>query len=541
MYSAWVTIYLAFLEGFGLIISPCILPILPLILSASLTGSRRRPFGIVVGFVIIFTLFTLFSRLIIQLFHLNPTHIRWWAYGFLLLFGIIMLSSTLTEKFSLLTARLARVGSNWSAVNNTEGGFVSGFIFGGLTAIIWTPCAGPILAAVIVQTIIQQTTVLSGLTVFSFGLGAGVPMLIIALCGRKIMQHFSYFKKYASLFRKCLGAIVIAVVIYLVWSEGISTAYASEKNISVEDPPLRDGLLNPYLAPSIAGITDWINSMPIDLDKLKGKVVLIDFWTYSCINCLRTLPYLKDWYQKYHAKGLEIIGIHAPEFEFEKDLNNVKNAVVRQGILWPIALDNRYMTWLNFNNHYWPAHYLIDKNGYVVYQHFGEGDYDITENNIQALLGAHAKITQPKTNYFDLFSASLTPETYLGFARAERYAGTPNIVNDKAENYQFPTHLATDDWALQGTWTIQSDRARGDKGSAIRMHFSAGNVYMVMGSSTHQPIHLKILLDGKVMNNALVVKDHKLYTALALPKRTNGMIEVQVADPGLEVYTFTFG
>jgi len=550
MQSALLNIGLAFLEGFGLIISPCILPILPLILSGSLTGSRKRPFGIIFGFIIFFTIFTLFSRSVIQYFNFDATIIRNIAYGLLFLFAIIMLSTWLTEKFMLLTSRFSRIGSNWSGVNNNQGGFWSGVLFGGLTAIIWTPCAGPILAAVIVQTVIQETNLLSCLTVLAFAIGAGLPMLLIALFGRKIMQQFSFVKEYSTFLRKTLGAIILLALIYLIWSEGVTSAFAAEKTFELPTAHLKNPVLNSYPAPSLAIDQTWINSAPLELNKLKGKVVLIDFWTYSCINCLRTMPYLKDWYKKYHDKGLVIIGVHAPEFEFEKNLTNVKNAVIRNGILWPVVLDNQFKTWRNYNNRYWPAHYLINKDGYVVYQHFGEGEYDATEQNIQTLLNVKQKITDEK-NSIDLFSAAQTPETYLGYSRADRYAGSPQLVHDVAALYQFPMVLAVDNWTLKGTWTIKADRAVADKDSAFKMHFSAKKVFLVMGSANDKPIKLKVLLNGKPIstNNAgedvksseLIVKDHRLYRVVNLPSSTTGTLEIQALDPGLEVYTFTFG
>src|SRR5579862_5118600 len=377
-----VNIGLGFLEGFALIISPCILPILPIFLAGSLTGSKKRPFGIIIGFVLIFALFTFFSRKLLQYSGIDSNLIRDASFIILILLGVIMLSTYLTDKFGQLTRRLANTGSTFSVVNNPQGGLISGILFGGLIAIIWTPCAGPILAAVIVQTVIQKTNLLSFLTLVAFGIGAATPMLLIALFGRKIMEKLGSLKRHTTLYRKILGIIIILSVGYMIYLEGgISTAHADEINNTLP-LSLQNGLATPYIAPSIDGIDAWINSEPLQINDLRGKVVLIDFWTYSCINCMRTLPYLNDWYRKYHDKGLVIIGVHTPEFDFEKNLDNVKNAVLQDGIKYPVALDSHFVTWQKYNNQYWPAHYLIDKKGYVVYTHFGEGEYDITENNI---------------------------------------------------------------------------------------------------------------------------------------------------------------
>jgi cytochrome c biogenesis protein CcdA/thiol-disulfide isomerase/thioredoxin len=547
-----VNIGLGFLEGFALIISPCILPILPIILAGSLAGSKKRPLGIILGFIIVFALFTLFSRKLVQYTGVDINLIRHISYGILLLLGLIMISTYLTEKFSALTQQLANAGSTLSSVNNPQGGFLSGILFGGLVAIIWTPCAGPILAAVIVQTVIQQTNLLSFLTVLAFGIGAAVPMLIIVLFGREIMAKFTFFKTRTVVFRKLLGVIIIASVGYMIYFEGgIPVSSATELNTSSQKM-LQNGVAVPYQAPAIDGITEWINSAPLQLSDLKGKVVLIDFWTYSCINCIRTLPYLKDWYNKYHNNGLVIIGVHAPEFDFEKDINNVKNAVANDGIKYPVALDNQFVTWRNFSNSYWPAHYLIDKNGYVVYQHFGEGDYDVTENNIRYLLG----VGEPKNNSVNSthvvqFLGSETPETYLGYSRADNFSSTESVSKDQSAHYTFPADLPENAWALQGLWTINSDKiVSAESNAAIKIHFNARKVFMVMGNSSSKPINVKVLLNGEaviaekgkdVANSSIHVDKHTLYEVLVLKFSGSGILQVIASEPGLEVYTFTFG
>jgi len=546
MWNTFFQMGFALIEGFALIISPCILPILPIILAGSITGDKKRPFGIIISFVIIFSLFTFFSRKLIQVTHIDISLIRHIAYFILVLFGIIMLSTYLTEQFNRLTNRLVNVGQTLTVANNSEGGFVSGLLFGGLVAIIWTPCAGPILAAIIVQTVIQQSDYMGFLLLIAFAIGAGIPMLIIALFGRAIMENLNFFKKHTLLFRKMVGIIIILSVFYMIYSERtFYSAYASE-NTNLSGIRLENGLTRSYAAPPIQGITAWINSPPLQLEALKGKVVLIDFWTYSCINCIRTLPYLKNWYKQYHDKGLIIIGVHSPEFPFEKDLNNVKNAVKGFGLLYPIALDNQFVTWQNYNNAYWPAHYLIDKNGEVVYTHFGEGDYDITENNIRYLLGLSNK-TSTSENGNDSFSSSQTPETYLGFTRATSFASPEQVTNNKPMQYTFPIELPLNQWALQGNWTIAADRIISNNAPAsIKIHFYARKVFIVMGSSTHNAIQTKILLNGKKITidqgrEGITVKKHQLYTVVTYNHPDEGLLEVIALSPGLEIYTFTFG
>lgn len=545
-----INICLGFIEGFGLIISPCILPILPIILAGSLEGSKIRPIGIVTGFVLAFTLFTLFSRKLVQLSGIDISFVRYISYVLLFIFGIIMLSESLSDKFARLTQQFANTGSSLSSVNNPQEGFMNGVVFGVLIGLVWTPCAGPILAAVIVQTVIQKTSFSSFLILLSFGIGAAIPMLIIAIFGRKTLQSFSFFREHGEWFRKILGIIIIASVVYMVYGEGVTVSLAKSSSTEIKSDKLIDGISYPYSAPSIAGITGWINSPPLNLDELKGKVVLIDFWTYSCINCIRTLPYLKDWYEKYHDKGLEIIGVHTPEFEFEKNFDNVKYAVAQDGITYPVALDSNFVTWQNYHNSYWPAHYLIDKNGKVVYEHFGEGEYATTENNIRFLLGMGE--TNAPSNFGEESAYGVeSPETYFGYDRMEHYASPEVISYNKSAHYSFPNKLSLNQWALQGDWSVEGQRIISSQANAaLKFHFGARKVFVVMGSASGFSIPVKILLNGNdvvsaggkdVENSTITVNKNRLYEAIVLPRSASGTIELIALAPGLEIYTFTFG
>ena len=548
MATDWLNVLLAFIEGFALIISPCILPILPIILSGSLAGRKTRPIGIIVGFVLVFSIVLLFSRALIQFLHIDPDTLRTTAFILLILLGVMMMSSYLTEKFNLLTQRLTRVGGNVKAANNPESGFWGGFLFGGLVGIIWTPCAGPILAAIIVQVAIQQEGYMSILNVLAFAIGAGLPMLLIAWIGRSMMARFHIFRNHAGLFRKVLGGIIILTALFLMYDSGATSFRSSSpRNDGGAALSLINGV-SPYPAPPIDGIEAWINSPPLQLSALKGKVVLIDFWTFSCINCIRTLPYLKDWYAKYHDKGFEIIGIQAPEFEFEKNLDNVKNAVKKFGITYPIALDNQFVTWRNYNNSYWPAHYLINKTGQVVYQSFGEGEYDTTENNIRYLLGITGNVTTiaPTEKYV----AAVTPETYLGYSRAANFSNTQVVLQGSVTHYQYPGVLPLNGWALQGDWIVSADKiVAASAGASIKLHFYAGKVFAVMGVAT-QPVKVKLLLNGEllvenkgedVLNSEINVAKNQLYSLVQFKQVSEGIVEITAATSGLEMYTFTFG
>jgi len=437
----------------------------------------------------------------------------------------------------LLTQSLSRIGT----VNSSSHGFWGALILGGLIGIIWTPCAGPILAAVVVQAILQKTNFYGFLTVLSFGIGSGTPMLVIALLGRKIMNRSPFFQKNATLFRKILGGIIILSLLFLIYDSYSPPAAASTQNqAAAQQEQLVDGLADAYSAPAIAGIEAWINSPPLSLEQLKGKVILIDFWTYSCINCLRTLPYLKAWYAAYHDKGLEIIGVHSPEFEFEKNRENVKNAVQKLKIFYPVALDNNFVTWQNYQNRYWPAHYLIDQQGKVVYQHFGEGEYDTTENNIRFLLGVSKPLAHERAET-SIGSFFQTPETYFGYARAANFYSPEIIAKESALNYSYPAQLPLHGWALQGLWKIAADKITAmTPGASIKLHFRAKNIYAVLGSAGQKTILVKVKINDGPKGD-IKVTQHELYTLGTFPQQNEGYLELTATAAGLEMYTFTFG
>jgi cytochrome c biogenesis protein CcdA/thiol-disulfide isomerase/thioredoxin len=541
-----LTIALGFAEGFALILSPCILSILPIILASSLVGSTSRSMGIISGFVLSFALLAYFARYLVQFTGIDLNAMRYVAYGVLFIVGFILLSNYLTAKFSQVTQRFIAVLPISRAPRQ---GFYSGLMLGCLVAIIWTPCAGPILAAVLVQIAIQETSVTSFFTLIAFTLGAAIPMIVIALYGLKIRDAFSFFKRYGVLFRKTLGVIIVLNVVYMLYQENYLISSSAPQTGVRTALYLEKGLWRPYSAPQIAGIDTWINSAPLQLSALRGKVVLVDFWTYSCINCVRTLPHLKAWYKKYHHQGLVIIGVHAPEFEFEKNIDNVRDAVHRYGLDYPVALDNNYVTWRNFSNHYWPAQYLLNKQGDVVYEHFGEGDEDTIENNIRFLLGIDKPMAAVVPSQKQWMSYE-TPETYLGYARANTSL-SPSVSKDADADYHFSSTLISNAWALQGGWRVAADKIVATKANAaLKIQFNARYVFIVMGSGTKKPISVSLRLNGKpvnadkataVENGRLVVNTYALYQILALPKFGSGILEITAAEPGLELYTFTFG
>jgi len=527
----------SFVEGLLLIASPCILPVLPLVLSTSVEGGRRRPFGIITGFVLAFTAFALLSRKLVLALGINLDIIKYGSLALLALFGLVLLSETLSAKFSALTQRFAGAGTTLSA--NAKDGFGSGVLIGMLIGLVWTPCAGPILAAVLVQVIRQQSDLIAFVEVASFALGAGVPMLLIALTGRKLMGKLSFFTTHAEAIRKTFGAIILAAVVFIASGADVQALFSKQESTTTSSTGLQDALPAPYPAPEFAGIDAWLNSKPLTMESLKGKVVLVDFWTYSCINCVRTLPYITRWDREYRSKGLVVIGVHAPEFEFEKNKANVEAALAKRDINYPVALDNHLDTWTNFHNSYWPAHYLIDKQGHVVYTHFGEGNYAETENNIRYLLGLKAKAEADAET--PVFSDNQTPETYLGYARANSYAGSEAAQKDIAANYSSPAVVPADTWALSGSWKIEAEQIIAQQaGAALQLHFTAKKVFLVLGTQGGKPIEISISLNG-VPQDTISVQAHTLYELIDQDAVKQGVLEIKTSAPGLEAYAFTFG
>lgn len=546
-----VEIGLAFLEGVALIVSPCILPVLPLVLAASVEGGRRRPYGIIIGFVAAFSLFAIVLRKLVALLGLDVELVRNVSLVLLAAFGLILLSEKLSEKFSAFTSRAATLGNNLSAKGGE--GLLSGVFIGSLIGFVWTPCAGPILAAVLVQVIRQQSDLAGDLIIFSFAIGAGLPMLVISIFGRKVIGKMSFFTRHAEGVRKTFGVLILLAVAYIGAGSQALSLFGSAPTIAQAPTgalTLEQKLDQPYPAPEFAGLQNWINSDPLTMEKLKGKVVLVDFWTYSCINCIRTLPYITAWDRKYRDQGLVIIGIHSPEFDFEKKPDNVKMAVRQYGIHYPVAQDNNFDTWDKFSNRYWPAHYLIDRDGQVVYTHFGEGEYDVTENNIRYLLGLKGKAEESKPTEPGRANDQ-TPETYLGYQRASTFVGNVKVKGDVIESFRFPDTLPRNDWALSGKWTVESERiVTAAKGAALRLNFKSSKVFLVLGSRSGRPIHVTVRLNGQpvgsdagkdVADGGITVDRNTLYELIDQKAPKEGLLEIESDAPGLEAYAFTFG
>jgi hypothetical protein len=541
-----IEICLSFLEGLALVVSPCILPVLPLVLATSVEGGCKRPFGVIFGFVVAFTLFALLSRKLVMAFHINLDSIKYASLILLAMFGLILLSEKLSGWFSCLTQRFANAGNNLTV--NTKEGFGGGILIGMLIGLVWTPCAGPILAAILVQVIRQESDLQALFLIAAFAFGAGVPMLIIALAGRNIISRLGFFAKHSEEVRKTFGVIILVSVVIIASGFDFARSKNNSSSVAPNTKSIINELKTPYAAPEFAGIGSWLNSEPLNLANLKGKVVLVDFWTYSCINCVRTFPYITQWDKKYRDKGLVIIGIHSPEFEFEKNESNVKAALIKHGINYPVALDNKLDTWVNFKNQFWPAHYLIDREGRVVYTHFGEGDYDITENNIRTLLGLNKVVSAIAER--QVVTRGQTTETYLGSARAANFNSQESLTGG-AHFFTMPDSLPLNKWALSGKWNIEKERITAEESPAkLSLHFTSGKVFVVLGTKDGSPVEAKVILNGNAPganagkdapDGKLTVHSHALYEIINQNSVKEGVVEITTQAAGLEVYAFTFG
>lgn len=563
-------ILFSFFAGIVTVLSPCILPILPVLLGASVGTGHARALGIILGLIASFTFFTLALTALVQTTGISPDILRYCAIGLIIIFGLIMLFPKLGNLFAQTTSNIASLGSSVQTFSEFAGsGFVSGLIMGGALGLLWTPCAGPILATITTLVATHAITIGTVIITLAYSAGAALPMFLIAYGSNKIIASTVSLTQYSDSIRKVFGLLMIMGALAIAFHVDvrlqqftldyfptitIETNPLIQKELDRLNPKKNNSLLSAdgglhYKAPALVGITDWLNSPALALEQLRGKVVLIDFWTYSCINCVRTLPYIKEWYDKYHDKGLVIIGVHTPEFEFEKNVKNVQEAVNRFGIRYPVALDNSYATWQNYSNHYWPAHYLIDQTGFVISTHFGEGAYTETENEIRKLLGleplSEIKKEEPQP------VMAVTPETYVGYQRGYSYISENVLQPNVAANYTYSRPLKPHQIGLTGTWLIssQSVQAQSD-GARLDINFIANRVYLVM--SAQRPTLITILLDNAPVPTKYYTKDYnpdgtitvdasRMYDLLDLKGAGDNHTLSLICSTGVSAYAFTFG
>ena len=555
----------AFVAGIGTALSPCMLPVLPILLSAGSTGGSRRPLGIVTGLALSFTFATVALVYVIQALGLPDGLLRTIAIAGLIGFGVALAIPAVGDRIEARLTRLVRRRPG----RGQGDGFLSGLLVGVPLGFVYAPCAGPILAGVITLSASQTFTAGRLATALAYGLGSAVALYALMLGGRRLIRRLA---RRSGRLQQGLGVVMVVVGVLMLAnldirfqnaiaadlpgflvnptgglerSDSVSSALDDvrdrESRISLDGS--RD-LKRLFPAPAIEGTQRWFNTpdgRAVSLADLRRerRVVLLDFWTYTCINCIRTLPQLKAWDKRYRSEGLTIIGVHTPEFPFEKDAGNVQDAIRQQGLRYPVVQDNDYATWDAYANRFWPAKYLIDAEGYVRYVHFGEGEYEETEAAIRALLAESGRdrlgsATSPRV---ERAMPGATPETYLGSERAERFVNGPLELGRR----RYATggfELPDDHLALGGVWRIGPDSATAGPGARLLLRFRAKKVFLVMGSPGHAR-RVRVFVDGRPLRTVRV-RRQRLYELVDLPKAGTHTLELRPAA-GTSGYAFTFG
>jgi cytochrome c biogenesis protein CcdA/thiol-disulfide isomerase/thioredoxin len=574
-----ILILLAYLGGILTILSPCILPVLPFVFARA-----DRPFlrstlpmlaGMAATFAIVATLAAVGGGWAVRANAIG----RWAALILLALFGIALVFPSISDR---LTRPLVALGSRLTEKEGQQDSAWSSVILGVATGLLWAPCAGPILGIIFTAAALQGASFNTTLLLLAYALGAATSLALALLVGGKVFARMKKSLGASERIRQMLGVLVLVGVgaIALGLDTRVLSKISSAQTASIESGLARrlgasqsmdqstartnasGELVLPVLGtlPPLNGLGPWFNSPPLTNQQLKGKVVLIDFWTYSCINCLRTLPYLKAWDAKYRKDGLVIIGVHAPEFAFEREPANVAKAIQDLGVRYPVALDNRYVLWNALKNQYWPAHYFVDAQGRIRYFHHGEGDYAMSERVIRQLLadaghapsGTMAQTNATGTEAAAAFNEIRSPETYIGYYRAERFASPGGLLHDQPKSYA-AAQLALNDWSLEGQWLDNRQSARSLAPSAkLSFRFHARDLHLVLGSASGKPVRFKVTLDGKApggdagvdvkADGSGVVTGQRLYQLL----RQKGDVRdrtftITFLDPGVEAFSFTFG
>jgi cytochrome c biogenesis protein CcdA/thiol-disulfide isomerase/thioredoxin len=571
---------LAFVGGVLTILSPCILPVLPFVFARADQPFRRSGLPLLTGMALTFSVVAIAAAFgghwVVRL---NQGG-RYVAMIVFLVLGVSLLFPSLAEA---LTRPLVRAGGRLQGTPSAEHSIGKSFVLGISTGLLWAPCAGPILGLILTGAAIQGPSARSSFLLLSFALGAAASLAIALLAGNKVFSALKRSSSFEIWIRRGLGIAVILGVaaIALGWDTNLLTKFSfvntskAEAHLIKALGPGKSVVLpasaaesNPVLAdegpmPDLNGAIAWLNSPPLTRDSLRGKVVLIDFWTYSCINCLRALPYVEGWAEKYKHAGLVVIGVHTPEFAFEKELANVEKAVRDLKITYPVAIDSDYKIWQAFNNEYWPAHYFIDGKGRIRYHHFGEGQYDESERVIQQLLKENGARTL-SAGVINVSAKGVeaapddgsvrSPETYIGYHRAEHFASTAQIAPDSRKAYSLLPRLSLNQWGLAGTWRVGPESAVLETAPGkIAFRFHARDLHLVLGPAKDgKPVRFKITLDGTPpgedhgsdadVNGTGTVQEHRLHQLI----RQKGTVEdrtfeIEFLDPGVQAFAFTFG
>ncbi len=598
-------VLLVYLGGVLTILSPCILPVLPFVFARAeqkfLSNGLPMLLGMAVAFAGIATLAAVGGSWAVRVNQYG----RVFALVLLTAFAATLLSTHLADWLARPFVALGNRLSQAEAPGTGGSGLVQSSLLGVATGLLWAPCAGPILGLILTGAAISGPNTHTTVLLFAYAAGAATSLAVALLAGGRVFALLKRSLGVGEWVRRGLGvAVLLAVVaIILGWDSTVLTRLSLNGTNSLEQslidkinpgsanaPGGSMAMSNSNMAmsntaggnamamsaghsgelpvegaiPSFAGATLWLNSPPLTAEQLRGKVVVVDFWTYSCINCLRALPFVKAWYAKYKDYGLVIIGVHAPEFAFEKDPDNVRRAVKDLGITYPVALDNDYAIWQAFNNQYWPAHYFIDATGRIRSHHFGEGDYDGSEQTIRTLLAdaGHSDLPPAGTDAVKAVGVQAppdeahdqSPETYVGYRRAANFASPGGFAEDHARTYALPDALKLNQWALGGSWTVSDQMAVLDSAHGkIMFRFFARDLHLVLGPGKEgKRVRFRVLLDGAAPGSAHgsdtdaggagVIDQQRLYQLI----RQGGdvgehVFTIEFLDAGAEAYSFTFG
>jgi cytochrome c biogenesis protein CcdA/thiol-disulfide isomerase/thioredoxin len=569
---------LAYLGGMLTIVSPCILPVLPFVFARADRPFRTSGLPMLVGLALTIALVATLAALgggwAVRANEIG----RWIALALLALFGLALLFPSLSDR---LTRPLVAWGARLSERADRRNGHRSisaSLLLGVATGLLWAPCAGPILGIIFTAAALNGASANTTLLLLAYALGAATSLALALLVGGKVFARMKRSLGAAEWVRRILGVLVLVGVAAIAvgldtrvlsrlsstQTSSLETGLARALGISGAGPAESSGSLDlpvEGVMPPLDGATLWLNSPPLTREQLRGKVVVIDFWTYSCINCIRSIPYVRAWYDRYKDDGLVVIGVHAPEFAFEKNPANVRKAVADLGITYPVALDNNYAIWRAFENRYWPAHYFVDAKGRIRYHHFGEGNYAESEMVIRKLLAEAGRA--PKTVAMGATPATgaeaaaalrslNSPETYIGYARMDRFVSPGGVRRDRAADYR-PAPMALNQWSLDGRWNVGPQSARLlSPGGAIAYRFHARDLHLVLGSPTGKPIRFRVTIDGKApgadagvdidANGFGTVTDERLYQLVrqegAIRDRT---FRIHFLNPGVQAFAFTFG
>jgi cytochrome c biogenesis protein CcdA/thiol-disulfide isomerase/thioredoxin len=593
---------LAYLGGVLTIVSPCILPVLPFVFAKADRPFARSGLPMLVGMAVTFAVVASLAAIAGGWAVEANQYGRVAAMALLALFGLTLIFPGLADRFArpfvALGARLSRSAEQDAGVAGSS--VLPSLLLGVATGLLWLPCAGPVLGLILTGAALQGASIETSVLLLAYAAGAATSLALALIVGGRVFAVMKRSLGVGEWVRRGLGVAVLLAVAAIAM--GLDTGFLTRVSLAstawleqglldrfrpmpttaeqgnpsvlmsggpammmqakppakVDDLPVEGGL-SPR---SFSGAAEWLNSPPLTSDELKGKVVLVDFWTYSCINCLRAIPYVRAWAEKYKDQGLVVIGVHTPEFAFEKNLNNVRAAVSELKIGYPVAIDNDYAIWRAFYNQYWPAHYFIDTQGRIRHHHFGEGDYDESERVIQQLL-AEAGGTGVSTDLVAVSASGAeaasdmgnvrSPETYVGYDRAENFVSPGGMVQDARHVYATAAPRLNE-WALSGDWTIgKEDAVLNEKGGSIVYRFHARDLHLVLGPAPDsRPVRFRVTIDGAPPGNSHgtdidadghgTVSGQRLYQLVrqggAITDRT---FKIEFLDPGVHAYAFTFG